>query len=120
MNAVELFELLARSNWGTLERSYRRRVLFGEDAITSINLNALASLPHTVVAEDTRVTEATRGCDFELWIGSDHVGWLRYAVQAKKVKVRSSRYTKLKYTVSGRDQIDVLERYARANRAAAL
>jgi hypothetical protein len=120
MNAVELLEILARSTWRTLDRSHRRRVLFGEDAVTSINLNAIASLRSTVVAEDTRANEATRGCDFELWIGNDPNGWRRHAVQAKKLTVSSSRYSTLGHVVGGTKQIDILDRYAKANRAAAL
>jgi len=120
VEAVDLFEILARSTWRTLARAHRRRILFGEDAITSINLNTLASLPKTVVAEDTRVHEVTKGCDFELWIGSDSYGWFRYAIQAKKLRVSSSTYAKLAYAVGGRKQIDLLEQYANANRAAAL
>jgi hypothetical protein len=120
MNAVELLEALARSTWHTLDRSHRRRIRFGEDAVTSIMLNTLASLPNTIVAEDTRVNEATKGCDFELWIGDDRQGWRRYAVQAKKLTVASSRYLALGHVVAGTKQIEILDRYANANRAAAL
>lgn len=120
MQPVALFETLAQSTWKTLDRSHRRRVLFGEDAITSIILNSLASLPHSVVAEDTRIQESTKGCDFELWLGNDHSGWSRYALQAKKLTVSSSVYAKLNHKVGGRPQIDILDQYARANGAAAL
>ena len=120
MNAVDLLETLARATWRTLDRSHRRRVLFGEDAITSIILNVLASLPSTIVCEDTRAHEATKGCDFELWVGNDTHGWRRYAIQAKKLTVSSSRYAKLNHVVAGNRQIDILERYAKANRAVPL
>jgi len=120
MNAVDVLEALAQSTWRTLKSSHLRRIRFGEDAVTSINLNVLAALKKTVVVEDTRANEATKGCDFELWIGSDRHGWRRYAVQAKKLTVSVSRYSTLGHVVAGTKQIDVLERYALANKAAAM
>jgi hypothetical protein len=121
MNHPELFEILARTTWATIEAAARNRIQYGEDAITSVNLNALASSPdHSVVVEDTRVDEAIKGCDFEFWIGSDSSGWARYAIQAKKLSLPTSSYTKLGHKVGGNLQLDILERYARANRAAAL
>lgn len=113
MRAVELFELLASTAWRTILRANRNRISFGEDAITSINLNAIASLNDTCVAvEDSRVDEARKGCDFEMWIGSDVGGWRRYAVQAKKITVNTWRYEKLNHKVRGRSQIDILKQYA--------
>lgn len=121
MLPYELFEVLARTTWRTIDRAHRNRILFGEDAITSVNLNTLASAgPKCVVVEDTRVDEAQKGCDFEFWIGSDFIGWSRYAIQAKKLSIGRGTYTKLNHEVSGRQQIDILDQYARLNRAAAL
>lgn len=121
MDAHELFEALAHSTWCTIGSAKLTKIAFGEDAITSVNLHALARTnPDSVVVEDTRVDEARKGCDFELWIGSDSIGWLRYAIQAKKVNPSSGSYAKLKHAVGGALQIDILERYASANRAAAL
>lgn len=119
MRAVELFELLARTTWHTIIRANRNRITFGEDAITSINLNAIVSLnDHSIAVEDTRVDEANKGCDFELWIGSDGKGWSRYAVQAKKITVKSSRYEQLNHKVRGRSQLEILKEYAALTRAA--
>jgi hypothetical protein len=119
MRAVELFELLARTTWHTIVRANRNRIAFGEDAITSINLNAIVSLNNRSIAvEDTRVDEAHKGCDFELWIGSDREGWSRYAVQAKKITVSSRRYPQLNHKVRGRSQIEILGDYSRRVRAA--
>lgn len=121
MRAVELLELLASTTWQTISCASRNRVAFGEDAITSINLNAIASLNNRSFAiEDTRVDEARKGCDFEIWIGSDRKGWHRYAVQAKKITLSSSQYQQLSHKVRGRMQIDVLDVYASGARAAPL
>lgn len=78
MNDYELFEILASMTWRALERASRNRIQYGEDAITSVNLNALASSNRLgVVVEDTRVDEASKGCDFEFWIGNNASGWAR-------------------------------------------
>jgi hypothetical protein len=121
MHAVELLELLASTTWQTILRAGRNRIAFGEDAITSINLNAIASLnDRSLAIEDTRVDEARKGCDFEIWIGNDRKGWHRYAVQAKKITLSSSRYDQLGHKVRGRTQIDILDVYASGARAAPL
>lgn len=121
MHPSALLELLASTTWRTINRSARNRIQYGEDEITSVNLNALASSPdQTVVVEDTRVDEATKGCDFEFWIGSDHLGWARYAIQAKKISLPTSSYSKLGHKVGSSLQVDVLDSYAVANRAAPL
>jgi hypothetical protein len=120
MKAYELFEILASKTWKSIERCARNRIHLGEDAITTNNLDALASAgPCCVVIEDTRAKEDTTGCDFELWIGSDHRGWFRYAVQAKKIQVANDRYASLKHKVgkAGKLQIDILEDYSKLNRA---
>lgn len=119
MIAHELFELLAATTWRTIDRASGRRILFGEDAITSVNLLMLADGKNgTYAVEDTRVNESTKGCDFELWIGSSHAGWSRYAVQAKKIRSSTDSYAQLKHEVGGTLKIDILETYADLNGAA--
>jgi hypothetical protein len=121
MKTYELFETLASATWRTIISTHRNHVQLGEDAITSYNLNALACAgPMNVSFEDTRVDESTKGCDFELWIGSDAMGWYRYAVQAKKIGVKTGRYAQLGHKVGGVLQLDILERYAKANDAVPL
>lgn len=114
MNARALFELLAQTTWLTLDNAHRREIAFGEDAVTSVNLLALAGLTgRAVVVEDTRADEHHTGCDFELWIRAHRWQWMGYAVQAKKVSARTGRYEKLGHTVNGQRQIDILSGYAR-------
>jgi hypothetical protein len=118
MKPFELFEVLAGKTWRSIDRFSRNRIHLGEDAITSNNLDALASAaPSCIFIEDTRAQESTKGCDFELWIGSAYLGWRRYAVQAKKIQASSGRYSCLAHQVAGIRQIDILDAYARANRA---
>jgi hypothetical protein len=113
----QLFEHLAFTTWDTILNAFTSHFSYGEDAITSVNLLTLknASLKRLVL-EDTRPTESTKGCDFEFWIGSVANGWLRYAIQAKKITSRE-RYSKLTHKVNGTPQIDILEKYAQANKA---
>lgn len=117
VNACEIFEILARATWRTIGRTHRNRIAFGEDAITSHNLDVLSSTTFGVAVEDTRVNEATKGCDFELWVRSAPLGWSRYAVQAKKLSMPTASYLKLKHRVGTQYQIDILSIYAKANRA---
>jgi len=117
MKPYELFEILAGTTWRSIVGFGRRRIQLGEDAITSNHLYTLDSADSDCWSiEDTRPQETTRGCDFELWIGSDQVGWRRYAVQAKKIKPSTSRYDSLAHKVGPELQIDILDRYAKANR----
>ncbi len=121
MRSHELFEVLARTTWISVGRSFGQRIQLGEDAITSVNLIAIAShKSKCVVVEDTRVHESIKGCDFELWVGSAFLGWNRYAIQAKKIDPASSRYAQLNHKVGKTRQIDLLETYAKLNRAASL
>jgi hypothetical protein len=113
-----IFENLAFTTWETILNAFSNKISYGEDAITSVNLLSLrnASLGNLAL-QDTRPKESIKGCDFEFWIGSAKKGWLRYAIQAKKITVSSNRYSSLAHKVNGVPQIDILENYSLANRA---
>lgn len=72
----------------------------------------------TVFRQTTLHQEAKYGTDFECWIGSDNVGWIGYAVQAKKLDIRTGRYGTLDRVVkrTQRRQIDILKTYAKYRR----
>ena len=109
---------LAFTTWDTISNAYHKRISYGEDAITSVNLLVLKnSSLNNLVLQDTRIDESSKGCDFEFWIGSNARGWYRYAIQAKKVSVSDDRYNSLSHKVGGKPQIDILEGYSSANRA---
>jgi len=102
MNTLQLFETLASSTWHTIFYSHLNRVQLGEDAITSYILYTLAcSNINFALFEDKRPEEHKVGCDFELFIGEDTIGWYRYAIQAKKIQVSTGRYANLKHFVKG-------------------
>jgi hypothetical protein len=120
MSPQELFEYIARVTWHTIANAHARRIQYGEDAITSVNLVALDSFPsRQVFVQDTRADESRKGCDFELWVGDNFKGWRRYAVQAKKIQASTSKYRKLDHRIgkSGKLQIDILRAYSSANGA---
>lgn len=118
MNTCQLFEQLAEHTWRTMDRTYRNGIVFGEDAITSILLDRICDeSPYGIVIEDTRPKESMNGCDFELWVGNSFLGWSRYAIQAKKLNIRTQRYGSLNHMSGGTPQIDILEKYAKANGA---
>jgi hypothetical protein len=110
---AEVFELLAETFWRSIKRFDTNRIRLNEDAITSINLDALASSsPQVMAFEDSRANEKNTGCDFEFWIRLKTGGWKNYAVQAKKISVGTGKYNKLNYKVGQQRQIDILEKYA--------
>ena len=119
MNATEVFEALARTTCRLISYAHSRKIRLDEDAITTENLLLLDCLvAKSVVVEDTRVDEASKGADWEFWIGNASSGWARYAVQAKRIDLTSARYKALGHKVNTRFQVDILESFAKANRAA--
>jgi hypothetical protein len=118
MTPAQLFEDLAASTWRRLADAYRLRVPQGETALTDHLLLEMARLEHSGLrALKTPIDEeGVKGTDWEWWIGTPRVGWLRYAVQAKRVTVASGRYEALHHVVGEEHQIDILRRYATANR----
>lgn len=123
MSPFDALETIASRTWHAIPRFRDRGIRLGEDTITSLALDYLATLGRAFfVAEDRRRDESECGCDFELWIGRRGLGWQRYAIQAKKVHFRKQvgRYDSISHTVGGERQIDTLERYAKQNRARAI
>jgi hypothetical protein len=114
-NAVEL-EYLARQTWDRLRDGYDLDVSQGEETITDFNLLEIKrSGAHNIKVDKktNKSEEAIIGIDWEWIIGSHTQGWLRYAVQAKKINVESNRYDSLMHKVNGVAQIDLLEMYAK-------
>ncbi len=121
MKTSLLFETLASITWGSIKSSHNNRIHLGEDAITTYILNAIAHTnTNNVLYEDTRSKESIKGCDFELWIGNNRCGWIRYAIQAKKINYPNDRYNALTHKVRGKRQIDILTTYASSNNATPL
>lgn len=98
------------------------QVRFGEETITDLMMLDLYLQGSTVALfeQTSRPDESVWGTDFELWLGSDQLGWFRFAIQAKKLDLRTDRYSSLTQGNTHGMQIDLLERYAQRNRAAPL
>lgn len=118
-----ILETAARHTWETLRDSTKYRISQGEETITDNLLLFLLrqSLPSIHVIKTPKHKEPWMGTDWEWWIGSKPRGFLRYAVQAKKLDYASRRYLKLKHVVQAKlgeeEQAQVLKRYSAANSA---
>ena len=97
-------------------------VRFGEETITDLLLMDLFVQGSTVAlfSQTSKPNESIWGTDFELWLGSERLGWLRFAIQAKKLDLRTDRYASLTQSNVNGPQIDLLEQYAKRNGAAPL
>src|SRR5688572_30362528 len=95
-----VFTELGRTTWTALGTCHSNRIILGEDAITTLLLvNIATRLKGRVIYSDTRPSESTSGCDFELLIGSKVRGWWRFAVQAKRIRIPDGRYPSLNHKV---------------------
>ena len=112
---------------GYVRESYKSRgvlgpVRFGEETITDLLMMDLyvqgSRLAH--FQQTSKPDEALWGTGFELWLGSGRLGWFRFAIQAKKLDLKSDRYASLPQANANGLQIDLLEQYASLNRAAPL
>ena len=113
--AVKLLESLAKQTWDRIKDGYELEISQGEETITDLNLLEIkrSGIRSFQVVKLTKAEEAIKGIDWEWWIGSESQGWLRYAIQAKKIQVESQIYNSLGHKVDGIPQIDLLETYAR-------
>ena len=124
-------EFLATDTWKRLRdiKAFSQRpepfnlVRFGETTITDLAMMHLCrhQVSESLFLQTPQHIERKHGTDFEWWIGSPGVGWFRLAVQAKKLNVREDRYKSFsQQTAKGAQQISVLLKYARENRATPL
>lgn len=114
-----LFEKAASDTWRRLKASLELGISQDETTITDIILLDLkaAKCPFLHLMKTPQNLEPLQGTDWEWWIGGNRVGWLRYAVQAKKVDLSSLRYDELAHKVNGKLQLDILRSYSSANKA---
>jgi len=114
-----IFEALANDTWQRLRDSRALEIRFGEETVTDLVLLELkrSQIPGIEVLQTNKKAESNQGTDWEWWLGSPQSGWLRFAIQAKKLDPTTFRYSKLSHKVSETLQIDILERYAQLNKA---
>lgn len=109
--------------WNSIGNGKRYGISQGEETLTDNILLYLASqnLPEIKTIQTPKDKESVKGTDWEWWIGNRSQGYLRYAVQAKKLDSKSNRYASLNHKVgvgpNALFQHDILEKYALANHA---
>jgi hypothetical protein len=119
-------EVVANHTWQTLRDARAFRISQGEETLTDNLLLYLLRqrLPRLQLIKTPKNKEAMMGTDWEWWIGSRMRGFIRYAIQAKKLDPESHRYQKLRHEVltpRGMElQHSILKRYAVANAAVPL
>ena len=123
----DMFENQSRFTWERLSYAYKSimdpgqsgPLQFGEETITNIFMMDLYVQGSTVILfeQTSKKKESKSGTDFELWVGSEQLGWFRFAVQAKKLDLRTGRYNDLNHPNSHGRQPVLLERYAASNEA---
>lgn len=126
----EIFSTQSKETWQRLsyvKDSYKSRgttgaMRFGEETITDLmNMDFYVQGSTLILFNQTpKHIEATSGTDFELWLGTDRLGWYRFAIQAKKLDQRTDRYPGLTQSNSNGPQADLLKQFANANHAAPL
>jgi len=113
---VALLEHLAASIWHRIADGDRLAVRQGEETLTDYVLLELkrANHPQIQVIKTNKAEEKRKGTDWEWWIGGPRLGWIRFAVQAKRAY--GQNYSALKHWVgkkpAGDWQLDILRRYA--------
>ena len=125
-----MFESQSKDTWerlGYVKESFTDygvsgSVRFGEETITNIFMMDLylRGSALTFFEQTSNANESVSGTDFELWIGSKRRGWFRFAIQAKKLDLKSDRYAGLKHGYPDSPQINLLKRYSQKNEASAM
>ena len=120
LNSLDsLLATLSGETWERLRDANNLSVSFGEETITDIlalDINR-CGLMTTTFNQTTKPEEAEIGADYEWWIGHDSIGWIRMAVQAKKLNLHRQQYNFRHTSKNNVQQIDRLDTYARKVRA---
>lgn len=123
-DAVELLDFLAVRTWDILTDAHDLQISISEESVTDINLLEIrrSKLKNVAVVKFPKLAEAKNGADWDLWIGSDSVGWLRYLIQAKKLYLKQGQYSRLRHYHFDEQQkkiwqIDQLHNFAVQERA---
>lgn len=117
------FNKISDDIWNRLHLSKKLGISQGEETLTDNLLLYLASqnLSDIRIIQTPKNLESCQGTDWEWWIGNRKSGYLRYAIQAKKLDLKSGRYSSLNHKVGtgsvAASQHVVLEKYSQANKA---
>lgn len=119
MTVTASLEDLAKDTWERLRDSRDLQIRFGEETVTDLVLLELKRRKDAGIhiIQTDKHKESISGTDWEWWLGSPRVGWLLFAIQAKRLTLSSSRYDQLNHRVGTDKQIDLLEKYAKEHKA---
>ena len=126
MPLVKILEDAALFTWDSIRDSIDLDISQGEETITdNILLNiARKKTGNVKIIKTPKNLESKKGTDWEWWIGNDALGWIRYAIQAKKLYPNNNKYQALKHLVGKVPdqnlQHEVLELYSTVNNAVPL
>ncbi|WP_422102501.1 DUF6615 family protein [Vreelandella sp.] len=119
--SFDLLRRLAKDTFLRMQYGYELDCVQSEETITDINLLDIKkeNLYFFRVDKTNKIEEKEKGIDWEFWIGSNGIGWHRYAVQAKRLYLESGKYDRLRHKHKGAShfQIDILENYSKATGA---
>jgi hypothetical protein len=126
MTVAQKFEDIGRRIWMDMNLSNQYKTLYEEETITDSILLDIAKQDcfNIRILQTPKLLESVQGTDWEWYVGSNTYGWIRYAIQAKKLNLKSSNYDSLNHKVGQPPkqyrQIDLLQTFARANGAVPL
>jgi len=86
---AQKFEEITRRIWTDINLSNRYGTIYGEETITdSILLELVKQNYFNIrILQTPKNLEAVKGTDWEGFVGSYKFGWIRYAIQAKKLNL---------------------------------
>jgi len=119
----EKFEEISKRVWTNINLSNRYQTIYGEETITDSILLDLAKQNYfnIRILQTPKIKEGIQGTDWEWFVGSYRFGWIRYAIQAKKLNLSTNRYNALNHKVGEppyeKYQIDLLREFSNANDA---
>ncbi|WP_138992287.1 DUF6615 family protein [Larkinella sp. C7] len=114
----EKFEEISRRVWTDIDFANRYRTIYGEETITDTILLELAkqNFRNIRILQTPKLAESVQGTDWEWFVGSRTHGWIRYAIQAKKLNPKTNKYDSLNHKVGAPPndnyQIDILQKFA--------
>lgn len=116
------FEKLSKEVWKNIFLAKKYGILYGEETITDYLLLELSKLDlfNIRILQLPKVEEANKGADWEWFVGSKHYGWIRFAIQAKKLNLKDGSYSSLNHKVgkppNQSSQFAILEKYSKTNK----
>jgi len=120
------FEEITRKIWTDIKLSQQYGIILGEETITDSILLELArqNFFNIRILQTQKPKEAIQGTDWEWFVGSYKYGWIRYAIQAKKLNLTTLGYGNLNHKIGKAPnddyQINILRKFSKANGAVPL